>query len=733
MVNDMSFGRTCCVELSVWIFYSMDFLWFEMICDLLHYVKLQLVGFRYVFQPRQSYADNLSDDILWEYLYLLSCYHRQAHIVDKENESEPLEDLIETEIPQPLLVVPSPVPSIDELHSIVGHAHTPATVDTKSEPEEAPSVIEEFLPLVSRAPLTNEEFKASEPSDTRIISSHSTTSSDSTTPLSPDPPLTQTAPTPTLSLPLYYRRTTHMAVRTQPTLSPGFLARLTEAMTLSLSSFRKRYRSSYETPSSSSSPAPSPTLLIRKRHLGLGYEAARRRALELVEEIAPSTFEVGQGSRSVPDQQVADETPTSRILVCTTWIDPEDDTVYLDIEIDPRSCAPVQTPSSPKWSSGSLPISPAFLIVPSPIASPVTTPAATIAVDEDEFLDVGTQLELHEIILHDHTQRLDALTPALFEVSTASTYVSTGSRVSTVSISLDLSRLATTVNKLERSIQIGINKWYQSLLRNSEVLPPKTAKEIMARERERKARTNLLMSIPEDHLEKFHKMTDAKEMWEAIKSRFGGSDESKKMQVNLRFMAQASPLKMPIRSSLGLYLLPGPKLYWIIFFVAFVSSSISSTNDVSNAYGVSTSSGHNSQREGSSSYTDKLMYSFFANQSSGPQLDHEDLEQVDEFDLEEMDLKWQVVMISMRLKKFYKKTGRKMQFDDKEPVGFDKTKVECFNCHNTWHFVSLVVSLDLSRLATTLNRLERSIQIGINRSSKANSIPKEYTFSKRNA
>ncbi|GJY38232.1 reverse transcriptase domain-containing protein [Tanacetum coccineum] len=34
---------------------------------------------------------------------------------------------------------------------------------------------------------------------------------------------------------------------------------------------------------------------------------------------------------------------------------------------------------------------------------------------------------------------------------------------------------------------------------------------------------------------------------------------------------------------------------------------------------------------------------------------------VDEFDLEEMDLKWQVAMIFMRLKKFYKKTGRRLQ------------------------------------------------------------------------
>ncbi|GJU74378.1 hypothetical protein Tco_1265783, partial [Tanacetum coccineum] len=46
------------------------------------------------------------------------------------------------------------------------------------------------------------------------------------------------------------------------------------------------------------------------------------------------------------------------------------------------------------------------------------------------------------------------------------------------------------------------------------------------------------------------------------------------------------------------------------------------------------------------------------NKNLNPQLDHEDLDQVDEYDLEEMDLKWQVEMISMRIKKFYKKTGR---------------------------------------------------------------------------
>ncbi|GKB60086.1 putative ribonuclease H-like domain-containing protein [Tanacetum coccineum] len=40
----------------------------------------------------------------------------------------------------------------------------------------------------------------------------------------------------------------------------------------------------------------------------------------------------------------------------------------------------------------------------------------------------------------------------------------------------------------------------------------------------------------------------------------------------------------------------------------------------------------------------------------------------------------------MRLKKFYKKICKKLQFDAKELVGFDKTKVECYNCHKKGHF-----------------------------------------------
>ncbi|GJU71374.1 hypothetical protein Tco_1262779 [Tanacetum coccineum] len=54
--------------------------------------------------------------------------------------------------------------------------------------------------------------------------------------------------------------------------------------------------------------------------------------------------------------------------------------------------------------------------------------------------------------------------------------------------------------------------------------------------------------------------------------------------------------------------------------------------------------------------------------SSGPQLDDEDLEQIDHDNLEEMDIKWQVAMLSMRVKRFHKKTRRKLIFNGKEPV-----------------------------------------------------------------
>ncbi|GJT75196.1 ribonuclease H-like domain-containing protein [Tanacetum coccineum] len=61
-------------------------------------------------------------------------------------------------------------------------------------------------------------------------------------------------------------------------------------------------------------------------------------------------------------------------------------------------------------------------------------------------------------------------------------------------------------------------------------IPPKTAEQKIARKNELKAKSTLLLAIPDEHLLKFHVIKDAKSLWEAIKTRFGGNKESKKMQ-----------------------------------------------------------------------------------------------------------------------------------------------------------------------------------------------------------
>ncbi|GJS60310.1 putative ribonuclease H-like domain-containing protein, partial [Tanacetum coccineum] len=55
-------------------------------------------------------------------------------------------------------------------------------------------------------------------------------------------------------------------------------------------------------------------------------------------------------------------------------------------------------------------------------------------------------------------------------------------------------------------------------------------------------------------------------------------------------------------------------------------------------------------------------------------------------DLEEMDLKWNMALLSMRARKFYQRTGRKIIIDGSSTVGYDKLKVECFNCYKMGHF-----------------------------------------------
>ncbi|GJZ94913.1 hypothetical protein Tco_0667116, partial [Tanacetum coccineum] len=105
--------------------------------------------------------------------------------------------------------------------------------------------------------------------------------------------------------------------------------------------------------------------------LGLGYGALRRQELALEEEDVYNTFEVGQGFGSAPESERPERVSAFIQPTLTTWTDPKDGMVYIDVPTYPPPAPPVQTPPLPEWTSGSLPISPSHSNVPSPISSPI--------------------------------------------------------------------------------------------------------------------------------------------------------------------------------------------------------------------------------------------------------------------------------------------------------------------------------------------------------------------------
>ncbi|GJT34256.1 putative ribonuclease H-like domain-containing protein [Tanacetum coccineum] len=211
-------------------------------------------------------------------------------------------------------------------------------------------------------------------------------------------------------------------------------------------------------------------------------------------------------------------------------------------------------------------------------------------------------------------------------------------------------------------------------------------------EKERKARTILLMAIPKEHLRLFHKMDDAKEIWEAIRTRFEGLEkgydrfqqllsqleahgaEVSNKDANQKFLRSLPPawsnLAMTMRTKPDVDTLSIDDLYnnlWVFESeikgaskasasaqnVAFVSHSKSNTSKVKSGYPTAYST-----------YSQKKKFLL-------------------------------VLLMKYKLadsndcysnENFYKKTGRRVRIDGKKPVGFDKKKLECFKCHNTGHF-----------------------------------------------
>ncbi|GJU86408.1 hypothetical protein Tco_1293954 [Tanacetum coccineum] len=124
--------------------------------------------------------------------------------------------------------------------------------------------------------------------------------------------------------------------------------------------------------------------------------------------------------------------------------------------------------------------------------------------------------------------------------------------------------------------------------------------------------------------------------------------------------------------------------------VAFVSSnSTNSTNGaVNTAHGAKNAS---TQATAINSTTidnliDAVICAFFASQQNSPQLDNEDLQQINPDDLKEMELRWQMALLTIRARRFLKNTRRKLIVNGNETIGFDKSKVECYNYHKRGYF-----------------------------------------------
>ncbi|GJZ98262.1 hypothetical protein Tco_0670715 [Tanacetum coccineum] len=209
-----------------------------------------------------------------------------------------------------------------------------------------------------------------------------------------------------------------------------------------------------------------------------------------------------------------------------------------------------------------------------------------------------------------------------------------------------------------------------------------------------------MMGIPNEHQLKFNSIKDAKSLLEAIKKRFGGNAATKKTLRNLlkqkyenfstpsletldqtfdrlqKLVSQLEILGEKLsQEDVNQKLLKSLSSEWnthavvwrnkpeletismddkILYTISKVMISIANTNEaVNTAYGVSAASTQVSAANSTNvdNLSDAVICAFFSSQPNNPQLVNEDLQQLHPDDLEEMDLRWQMAMLTMRARR----------------------------------------------------------------------------------
>nr|GEU56133.1 ribonuclease H-like domain-containing protein [Tanacetum cinerariifolium] len=181
-----------------------------------------------------------------------------------------------------------------------------------------------------------------------------------------------------------------------------------------------------------------------------------------------------------------------------------------------------------------------------------------------------------------------------------------------------------------------------------QAVAPTTAEQRLAKKNELKARGTLLMALQDKHQLKFNIHKDAKSLMEAIERRFGGNKETKKVQKTLlkqqyeNFNGSSSKSLDQIHD----------RLQKLISQLEILVSAVPSVSAASTK--VLVFALPNVDNLG-----DAIIYSFFA----------------------KMDLKWQMAMLTMRARRFFQRTGRNLGANGTTSIGFNMSKVECYNCH----------------------------------------------------
>nr|GEZ68712.1 hypothetical protein [Tanacetum cinerariifolium] len=208
-----------------------------------------------------------------------------------------------------------------------------------------------------------------------------------------------------------------------------------------------------------------------------------------------------------------------------------------------------------------------------------------------------------------------------------------------------------------------------------------TVEQRLARKNELKSHGTLLMALHDNHQLKFNIHKDAKTLMEAIEKSLPTEWRTHTLIWRNKTDLEEQNLD-DLFNSLKIYeaeVKSSSSASTSTQNIAFVSSQPTDiTNDpVSVVASVSAASAKIlvSALPNVDILSNAVIYSFFASQSNSPQLENDDLKEIDADDLEEMDLKWQMSMLTMRARA-----------SGPTSIGFDMSKAECYNCHMKGHF-----------------------------------------------